>query len=313
MSFAYEAKKELCSQTSIEYSKIRAEYYGMLLFCRKFSDKKIVFATENKYVANRFINFSNTLYSAIIEKRTSLKARSDACALKTLEFVDPEQCAQIFSDMGHGAEQPSLRINRANFESFEDISAFVRGAFLSCGSVTDPEKNYHLEFCVSRKNLCGDFCKLLSEIDEFMVRPKVVNRNGAYVIYIKDSEEITDMLTYMGASVCAMEIMGTKAIKQVRNNVNRIANSELANLSKIANASAKQLNAIRIISAHGGLESLPDELSEVAKLRVLYPEMSLRDIGAALTVPISRSGVNHRMEKIISIAESLNKTGDKNA
>ena len=308
MSFAYDVKKELCAKAEIEYTKVRAEYYALLLFCKKFSANKIVFTTEHKYVARRFINFSNTLFTPIIERRTNLNAQKSKSALNTLTFIEPQECERIFTSMGHSERELSLRLNRANIESDEAFAAFVRGAFLACGSVTDPEKNYHLEFSIPHKNLSNDLCKLLSEINEFSVAPKVINRNGVYVVYIKDSEEITDLLTYMGATSCAMQIMGTKAMKQVRNNANRIANSEFANLSKIANASAKHLDAIRVIDSTMGLASLPPELYAVAMLRNEYPEMSLRDIGAALDPPISRSGVNHRMEKILAIAETLKST-----
>ncbi len=310
MSFAYDVKKELCSYSGVEYANIKAEYYGMLLFCKKFSDKKIVFTTEHKYVASRFINLSSTLYAPIIEKRTSLKARKSSSSLNTLTFIEPSQCQKIFAAMGHSAEQLNLRLNRANIETDEAVSSFVRGAFLSCGSVTNPQKRYHLEFSIPHKNLCGDFCKLLGETDDFTVQPKVINRGGVYVVYIKDSEEITDLLTFMGAPVCAMNIMGTKAVKQMRNNANRIANSEVANISKTADASVKQLNALNVISQTAGLASLPPELYEVAKLRINCPEMSLRDIGAALNPPISRSGVNHRMERIMNIAKSIKESGE---
>lgn len=305
MSFAYDVKKELCSLPIVDYSYVKAEYYGMLLFCKKFTDKEIIFTTEHKLVAHRFANFSNMLYSPIIERRVGLNARRGENVLNTLTFIEQDKCSQIFEDMGHNSKEISIRLNRGNIDCENATADFIRGVFLSCGSVTDPQKNYHLEFNISHKRLCEDFCKLLSEIDEFIVRPRIISRNGIYVAYIKDSEEITDLLTYMGATNCAMNIIGTKAMKQLRNNVNRIANSEYANLSKIANASSKQIKAIIGIDNKVGLETLPSELYEVAKIRLEYPEMSLRDIGMELSPNISRSGVNHRITKILDIAKNL--------
>ena len=132
---------------------------------------------------------------------------------------------------------------------------------------------------------------------------KMLSRGGAYIAYIKDSEQITDLLTYMGAVVAAMNVMGTKALKQVRNTANRRANSEIANLQKTASASANQIKAIKKLKKDGRYNLLPEELKVVADLRYDYPELTLRELGAKLDPPISRSGVNHRMEKIIRMAE----------
>ena len=131
----------------------------------------------------------------------------------------------------------------------------------------------------------------------------MLSRGGAYIAYVKDSEQITDLLTYMGAVTASMQVMGTKALKQVRNAANRRANSEIANLQKTASASARQIKAIKKLKKDGRYNLLPDELKLVAQLRYDYPELSLRDLGAQLDPPISRSGVNHRLEKIIALAD----------
>ena len=169
--------------------------------------------------------------------------------------------------------------------------------------MSDPMKSYHAEFCVPHKNLSVDLCKILSEISECDFTPKTVVRSGSYVVYFKGSEQICDLLTYIGAPLSAMEIMGTKAIKQVRNNVNRIINGEVANIGKIASASAKQLEAINHIKKTKGLETLPEDLREIAYLRLENPEMSLRDLGQNLSPPISRSGANHRIQRLLEYAD----------
>ncbi|MBQ2971432.1 MAG: DNA-binding protein WhiA [Ruminococcus sp.] len=300
MSFATDTKKELCMNSSTDVEVLRSEFYAMLLLCRDFTSEKIVFKTENKYTANRFVSLCSMLFAPIIERTQPLTKSSKAY---TVRLIDSSDCKRIFDFYGHDDREISLRVNRANISDYECERAFVRGIFLSCGSVTDPDKGYHLELCLSHKSLCTDVCKLISEIEDLAVNMKMLNRNGSYIAYVKDSEQITDLLTLMGAQNSAMSVMGAKALKQIRNTVNRRANSEIANLEKVACASATQIKAIKKLEKSGKLLTLSDELKEVAKLRVEYPELSLRDMGEMLTPPISRSGVNHRLSKLIELSK----------
>lgn len=302
MSFSHEVKKELSKIENISHSLDFAECYGLMLFARPFSSDDIRLKTESINVAERFITLSTKLFNPIIEKQTTLKASREFINLHTISLVLPEECKRIFTSFGHEDKDTNLRLNRGNIENDMCVSAFLRGAFLSCGSVNDPLKNYHLEFCTAYKNLSNDLCLILSEIRECNLTPKTTIRGGSYVVYLKDSEQITDLLTYMGAGGCAMDIMNAKAYKQMRNIANRRTNSELANINKTAAAAAKQLSAIEKIDKSSGLASLPDQLYEIALLRRDNPELSLRDLGLLLDPPISRSGVNHRLMKIVEIA-----------
>lgn len=302
MSFASLVKKELCSSTASNVSGLRAELYGMMLFSKKFSDERITFKTENKYTVNRYISLASNLFTPLIEKTSALACGKNSSRLYTVNFIDENDCRRIFEDYGHSKSSISLRINWANIDEEELLPYFLRGVFLSCGSVTNPEKSYHLEFSVHYKNLSSDLCRVLEEIPQCSVKAGVINRNGAFVAYIKGSEEITDLLTFIGAGNAAMEIMGAKAVKQVRNNVNRRRNSEIANIEKAAAASARQINAIEKIKNGKGIESLPNDLKELALLRLENPDMSLRDLGESLG--ISRSGVNHRMQRLLEAAEN---------
>lgn len=304
MSFSSEIKKEVCSATVTDKELFSAELYGMLLFGRTFSEDKIIFTTENTYACKRLTTLLETLYMPIIEKQTALRTKSSDNHLYKVIVVNSDDCKRIFDDYGHTKSQITLRVNRANVSSDELTSAFLRGVFLSCGSVSDPMKGYHAEFCVSHKNLSIDLCKILSEITECDFVPKTVLRNGNFIVYFKGSEQICDLLTYIGAPKSAMEIMGTKAVKLVRNNVNRRINGEMANIGKIASASAKQLEAIKYIKTNFGLESLPEDLREIAYLRLENPEMSLRDLGQNLNPPISRSGANHRMQRLLEYVQT---------
>ncbi|MBQ2824652.1 MAG: DNA-binding protein WhiA [Clostridia bacterium] len=313
MSFAGEVKKEL-SKADISASSLRlAECYGLLLYSRTFSEAEIKLKTESMCVAERFSDHMSQLFGAIVEKKSTLRATREDINLHSIKVLLNNDCRRIYSFFGHSADSPNLRVNRANIEDDRCISAFLRGVFLACGSVNDPQKNYHLEFCVPYKNLSTDLCTLMGEITECNLTPRTTLRNGTHIVYFKDSEQITDLLTYMGASNSAMDIMNAKAYKQMRNVTNRRINSELANISRTVEAGAKILSAIDVIEADRGLSSLPDNLRVVAELKMENPELSLSALGSLLEPPISRSGVNHRLNKLIELAEEIRReNGDNN-
>lgn len=303
MSFAHEVKKELSKAAHTSRNTELSECYGMLLFSRHFSASETTLKTESIHVAEKYTELLTKLFSPVIEKQSTLRASKKFINLHVVSLVIPEESEKIFSVFGHSSKSPSLRLNRANIDDDMCRASFLRGAFMACGSVNDPEKNYHLEFCSQYKNLSNDLCTLLEEIDECRLTPKVVLRSGAYVVYLKDSEQITDLLTYMGAPNSAMDIMNAKAYKEMRNIANRRTNSELANIAKTASASARQLAAIEKLDNTIGLSSLPPQLYEIALLRQQNPELSLRDLGEMLNPPISRSGVNHRLMKLVELAD----------
>lgn len=303
MSFSTDTKREICQKLSTRVPLQYSELYAMLLLGKEFTPRSIVFKTENEHTFSHFIFLTDKLFKAKCEVVAPMRGESGRNRTYTVTVVSPEKCRRIFEYYGHDEREVNLRVNRANLDDEDEQRAFIRGAFLACGSVTDPEKGYHLEFAVSYRNLCMDLCRLIREIQDCDISVKMLSRGGAYIAYIKDSEQITDLLTYMGAVVASMNVMGAKALKQVRNSANRRANSEIANLQKTASASAHQIKAIKRLRQNGGYNLLPDELKAVAQLRYDYPELTLRELGAMLDPPISRSGVNHRLEKIIRLAE----------
>ncbi len=309
MSFSSDVKKELSECQSSDIEILKAELYGILLFGKTFREDKIVFTTENSYAAKRATYLLERLYTPIIERQNALRARSGDSRLYRISVVDSNDCRRIYEDFGHSSSQVTLRVNRANLPTDSTSAAFVRGAFFACGSVSDPMKSYHAEFCVPHKNLSVDLCKILTEVTECRFNPKTVRRSGSYIVYFKESDQICDLLTYIGAPIQSMEIMGTVAVKQVRNNVNRRINSEIANIDKVASASVKQLEAIEYIKKTIGLEALPDDLREIAYLRLENPEMSLRALGENLSPPISRSGANHRMQRIMEYMPTEDSNG----
>ena len=303
MSFSTETKREICLKLSTRKPLQYCELYAMLLLGREFTPERIVFKTENEHTFSHFIFLLDQLFKAKCEVVAPQKGESGRNRSYTVTVISEAKCRKIYEHYGHDEREVNLRVNRANIDDEEQHRAFIRGAFLACGSVTDPDKAYHLEFAVCHRNLCTDICRLIREIQDSSIVIKMLSRGGTYIAYIKDSEQITDLLTYMGAVVAAMNVMGTKALKQVRNTANRRANSEIANLQKTASASANQIKAIKNLKKDGRYNLLPEELKVVADLRYDYPELTLRELGAKLDPPISRSGVNHRLEKIIRMAE----------
>lgn len=180
------------------------------------------------------------------------------------------------------------------------MAAFMRGVFLSCGWVNDPKKEYHLEFCTYYKSLANDLDHFLKALS---LNPKQVERKSEYVVYFKESEQIEDLLHLMGATVAAFSLMDVKVERHVRNNVNRKVNCETANITKTVDASSMQLEAIQNLIKKVGMEGLPPNLRVVAQARIDNPESSLSELCEILGNTISRSGVNHRLKKIVDMAK----------
>ena len=180
--------------------------------------------------------------------------------------------------------------------------AFIRGAFIAGGSVTNPEKSYHFEIVCDTE----DMAKLLIDIiKDFDIEAKLIERKKSYVVYIKDGSMIVDLLNVMGAHMSLMDMENVRILKDVRNRVNRKVNCETANLNKTVNAAVKQIEDIRFIEETKGLKYLPEGLRAVARLRMEEPELSLFDLGQMLSPPLGKSGVNHRLRKISEIAGEL--------
>lgn len=293
MSFSSQVKSELAS---VENSPccMRAQTYGLLLFSRAFSFADISMQTDMELIAH--LSRDGMQLEAGVDAHLSQSASGKfKVCVRTAA-----QRQQVMNAFGHEKGELALRLNRANLMGDCCMAALLRGAFLACGTLTDPEKDYHLEFVVPFRYISRDLAKLL---DELSLAPKQVVRKGSHIVYCKDSERIEEILTLMGAQNAALELMGVKMYKDMRNNVNRKTNFETANIFRTANAAAEQVYAIETIRNRAGLESLPEELKEIALLRLENPEMSLRELGEALSEPISRSGVNHRLRRLVYIAQ----------
>jgi hypothetical protein len=184
--------------------------------------------------------------------------------------------------------------------------AFIKGAFLGSGSVSNPEKAYHLEFVVNALELAEDLKEL---INSYGLTSKVIARKNAHIVYLKEGEQIVDILSIIGAYNSLFEFENVRIVKDMRNNVNRLVNCETANLSKTVNAAVRQVESIRLIEKEIGLNRLSKPLREVAEMRLDYPDESLKELGEMLNPPVGKSGVNHRLRKIEKIADELRKGG----
>lgn len=303
MSFSSDAKKEMCKIQGTSMAELYAECYGFLLFCKKFTKKGIIFNTESHSAASRFCQLISSGFGTIVEQASALTGRHGGGKLFTVTVPLQSDCEKIYKYFGYTGNEISHRINRAVLEDDDCIAAFLRGAFLSCGFVNNPEKEYHLEFAVPYKNLCSDLVKIISEIDQLTYVLKIVERKGSYIAYLKDSEQISDLLAFINAPIASMQIIEAKILKDIRNNANRKANSEVANIKKTVAAAMEQIAAIEKIRDTVGLKSLNDDLRQLAQLRLENPDLSLRSLGEMLTPPISRSGVNHRMKKLLEMGK----------
>ncbi|MEE0980673.1 MAG: DNA-binding protein WhiA, partial [Acutalibacteraceae bacterium] len=268
--------------------------YGFLLFGKSFGVRSVSCASDYECVIESFSAVINEL-TGISPVISNLKSGK-----RVLKIQTSEERKILLEFFDHSVNEISLRINHGNFEDDDCYFAFLCGVFQSCGSLSDPNKGYHLEFVVQHNKLSGDLLKILTDSG---LSAKYILRKYSHVIYIKGSEDIEDLLTMMGAPNSSLQLMGIKVQKDVRNKINRKMNFESANMSRAIEAGLAQVEAIEIIEKKQGLDSLTDELKELALLRKENPDMSLKELGASLSVPISRSGVNHRLAKLISIAE----------
>lgn len=178
----------------------------------------------------------------------------------------------------------------------------LREAFLQSGSISDPEKFYHLEIVLPSEEQAQ---QIQAMMEEFALDGKIVERKGHYVVYLKEGAQIADMLRVMEASLALMEFENIRIVKEMRNSINRQVNCEAANLGKTISAAVKQVEDIKFISSKVGLENLPEGLAETARKRLEYPEATLKELGELMEPPLGKSGVNHRLKKLSELAESL--------
>lgn len=310
MTFSSKCKAELSRTTMDNRCCIIAELAALIrttgyISIKGYNRFNIEFTMENAAVARRIFKMIKYLYDInceIVVKRSNRLKKHNSYNVK----INDINILKILSDTKL-IEDNNINILAFNFgipnELVEDEyckRAYIRGAFLGCGSISDPERSYHVEFVNNRLTHCKDLEMLMNR---YNLDAKRIMRKDLYVTYLKDSDKIVDLLNVMGAYNSLLQIENIRAIKETRNNVNRVVNCETANLSKIVKTSVRQKNSILALQKHNVINKLPKGLQELAYLRLENEDASLKELGQLLDPPLGKSGVNHRLKKLERLAE----------
>lgn len=265
--------------------RVHMENFGAARKC--FTLLRKTFNIRTEISIRRNLSKQNTSYWLLVKKHEE--------ALRLL------QAAKLLTQEGDVLEELSI-VRNTVVQQYCCRRAFIRGAFLVSGSISDPEKSYHYEIVCSAKGKAEQLQKI---INSFGIDAKVILRKKSYVVYVKEGAQISDLLNIMEAHVALMKFENIRILKDMRNAVNRKVNCETANINKTVSAAVKQIEDIRYIRDTIGLENLAEALKEVALTRLSYPEATLKELGDLLTPPVGKSGVNHRLRKLGEIADKL--------
>lgn len=293
MSFSLRTKAELCQAPLQKTCCLVAEALGILLYCNTFSATEVQITTLSEDFAKRLPPLFKKAFGI------SFDSLSTGSSKQKFGIHGPEKLEIIFQILGYPQDMLSCHINFSLLEEPCCAFSFCRGAFLAGGSVSDPQKNYHLELTTSHFHVSRELPALLHE-HQFQVKSS--QRKGHYISYFKQSEHIEDFLTSMGASNGAMELMNVKLEKNLTSSINRVVNCDSANLGKAVNAAQDQIQAIRLLEKEGILQQLPEKLQETARLRCAYPHCTLTELSEFFTPPLSKSALNHRLRKLNALA-----------
>ncbi len=286
MSFSSTVKEELTKHISPARHCQIAELAAMMHFCGQYGcDKEgnytIGFQTENEALITKGFT--------LLKKTFNINADG---------LINEEQMAGVLSKIGN-LDEP---ISGLLIKSSCCQRAFLRGAFLSVGSMSDPQKGYHLEF------VCTDEAKALqlqNVMQNFDLDAKIVLRKKYHVVYLKEGSCIVDLLNICEAHKALMDFENLRILKEMRNSVNRRVNCETANITKTVNAATRQIEDITYIRDHYGFQNLPENLRQIAEIRLEYPDAPLKELGSYLNPPVGKSGVNHRLRRISELAEKM--------
>lgn len=315
MSFSSEVKEELSRVSAKETHCLVAELAAIITLCGRIGCEgqkySVILHTENVAVARRFYSLIKEAFGFQPEVSATKHDYLKKNRFYMISVKDSEQALQILktarliNDLGQMDEEFTVRDNPVLHRTC-CRRAFLRGAFLSAGSITDPEKNYHFEIaCLAREK-----AEQIRELFEFFgLEAKIVLRKKYYVVYLKEGAVISDALNIMGAHVALMKFENVRILKDVRNSVNRRVNCEAANINKTVSAARKQIEDIEYIQNTVGLERLPEGLRDIAIARLEEPDATLKELGEMLSSPVGKSGVNHRLRKLGRIAQDIREKG----
>ena len=293
MSFAGDVKTELCRNAMNRRCCVQAEAYGILMYCNTYTGDEIRIITENEAFAQRLPLLFKKAFKLTFDRLP------DGDGKFIFSITDPEKLSVISRTYGSDPAALALHVNYAVLEENCCRAAFLRGVFLAGGSVTDPQKSYHLEMSTSHLSVSREMVALMRELN---LEPKDAQRRGNSVVYFKQSDRIEDFLTTVGAPLSAMEVMNTKVEKNLRGSVNRRVNCEAANLDKVVEAALVQTEAIHRLEETGRLQALPEKLQESARLRMANPTDTLAQLAVRCHPPVSKSALNHRLRKLVELS-----------
>ncbi|ABR50169.1 protein of unknown function DUF199 [Alkaliphilus metalliredigens QYMF] len=310
MSYSSNTKNELARIEGEQSCCVRAELAALIRMSGTLqlvgSQKlNIKVTTENPAIARRLFKIIKKQYNIHAEVMIRRNARLKKNNYYLLVITHSMGSSEVLADLGimkkvDDSFDITYRIPQELTQNRCCKRAYLRGAFLGGGSVSDPEKTYHLEFVTHHKELSEGLRDLINSFD---LNAKVVERKGNYVVYLKEGDQVVDLLNIVGAHSALLDLENIRVYKEMRNNVNRIVNCETANLSKTVDASIRQIQNIQYIEGSIGINRLPDNLREVAELRVEYQDATLKELGEMINPPIGKSGVNHRLRKLDQIAD----------
>lgn len=312
MSFSSSVKNELCRLENSNDCCLLSELTAAICLngtvaITASGGYNIRITTENAAFARRIYSNIRKLYGLFPEVtiRKSKKLKKHVSYMLYLTPIIGSATllkeAGVVVREGSDGQAPELVI--ANWDNLKKqccTKAFLRGAFLAGGSISDPEKTYHMELTSRTRTQAEEMSRIL---ELFTLRARIIMRKGSYVTYLKEGENIVDFLNIVGAHNSLMEFENVRILKDMRNNVNRIVNCETANLEKTVNASVRQVDNIRYIAENIGFDRLPATLKDIAALRLEYSDASLAELGQHMSPPLGKSGVNHRLRKLDIIAE----------
>lgn len=292
MSFSSDVKNELAKQFSKSRHCQIAELTGMFLMEGELDETgtRMEFHTENMILMEKFALLLKKAFSVDVTKE--LEEEDSKRILAAMKILPEELLGSEAARTSNGMILQKTCCKRA----------FLRGVFMAAGSISDPSKSYHFEIVCRSKEQAIQLQKLM---ESFQTEAKIVERKNHYVVYLKDGSQIVDMLNVMEAYVSLMKLENVRILKEMRNSVNRKVNCETANIGKTVNAAVKQIADIELIRDRMGLDNLPDNLREMALLRLEYPEAALKELGNYLEPPVGKSGVNHRLRKLGEIADKI--------
>lgn len=311
MTFSKIIKEELSRQSSNARHCCIAEIAAMLSVCGKliiddFGIKTLVLQTENIMVARKYFTLVKKTFNinTDIQIRKNMSAKHSNLYILRMEGREVERLLLTTKLSCYRLENKELGLYTDHLVVQNTCCkrAFIRGAFLAAGSMSDPEKAYHLEIVLPDSKRAK---QLIDIINSFFIDAKVVVRKKYHVVYIKEGSQIVDLLNIMEAHNALMNFENVRILKEMRNSINRQVNCEAANINKTVMAATKQIDDINFIKETIGFEGLSEGLEDVAKLRISYPEASLKELGDMLCPPIGKSGVNHRLKKLSCIADGL--------